>query len=194
DKQRLSGAHDVLDQMVAGRARAFRQPLAVNHFHFEADLACARMIEGDEKAADVQHAAHFRINAAQQRTKVERGAERAANVVQDVQLFAAARGLLDQVAVLDGSADLLAQREQQAPLGRSETAVIRSAEQQRAEDALLSLQADADHLTQTLREQHAADLQKRFLLFEGFPIRVTREVAKYYQAAEARIQIHHIPC
>ena len=145
-----------------------------------------------KEAADVEHAAHLRIDAAQQRIEVERGAECAADVVEDVQLFAAARGLLDQVAVLDGSADLLAQREQQAALGRSETAVIRGAEQQGAENALLGLQADAHHGTQTLREQHAADLQKRFFLFEGFPIRVAGEIAKDDQAAEARDQIHHI--
>ena len=118
-QQRLARAHDILDHVVPGRARALRKPLAIPHFNFETNLVGLRVVEGDEKAGDVQDAAHFRIDALEQRIEVEGRAERAADFVEDVQLFAAARGLLDQVAVLDRRADLLAEREQQAAARRA---------------------------------------------------------------------------
>ena len=155
-------------------------------------ISRVRVVEGDEEAADVEHAAHFRINPLEQRVEIERGAERAADFIQDVQLFAAARGLLDQVAVLDRHADLLAEREKQPQLRRSEAAVVRRAEQQDAEDALLGLQADADHRAQALREQQVAHLAEGFLSFERLPVRVARQVAQNDQPAQPRHQIHDV--
>src|SRR5271155_2838261 len=101
-----------------------------------------------------------------------------------MQLFGAARALLHQVAVLDGHADLLTEREKQAQLRRSETAVIRSSEQQSAEDVLLCLKADAYDGTQPLPEQQLAHLAKRFLAFERLPVRVARQVAQDDEPAE----------
>ncbi len=111
--------------------------------------------------------------------------KRAADFVQDVQLFAAARGLLDQVAIFDGHADLVAQGEEQAQFRRSEIAIVRRAEQQHSEDAIFGLQADADHGAQALSEQHLANVAEGFFFFERDPVGIAREIAEDDESTEA---------
>ena len=106
----------MFDQMISGFAGTLRKPLAIGDFDLEADFVSSGVVEGNEKTADVENAAHLRINAPKQRIEIKSRAEGAANIVEDVQLFAAARRLLNQVAIFDRHADLLAEREKQTPL------------------------------------------------------------------------------
>ena len=141
-------------------------------------------MEGDEETARIKDSSHFRINALEQGIQIESRAQSAADIVKDVQLFAAARSLLDQIAVFDRHADLLAECQQQSPLRRGEIAVIGGTEQQHAEDALFRLKADADDRAQALCEQQLAHLAEGFFLLERFPVRIASEVAKHHKAAQ----------
>ena len=122
----------------------------------------------------------------------ESGAQGAADFVQDVQLFAAPRSLLNQIAIFDGHADLVAQGEEQAQFGRSEIAIVRRAQQQDAEDAILGLQTDTDHGAQALAEQHFAHVAEGFFFFQREPIGVTSQIAQDDQAAQARDELHDV--
>ena len=183
---------DVLDQVIAGGARAFRQAGFVVNFKFEVHVRLARLIEGDIEAAHVEQAAHLAVNSFEERIGFERGAEDAADFVQDVQLFAAARSLLHEIAIFDGQADLMAEREKKAKFGGGEFAAVGSAEEEHAEDALFGLQADSYDGEESLAEKLFADCFEGRLALEGFPIGIALEFRENHQAAEARDHFHHV--
>ena len=90
NQQRLPRADQVLHQMIPDRARALGKAHPVHDFDFEADFFRFVILEGDEEAADVEQAPHFRIDSFEQRIQIERRAERAADFVQNVKLLGAA--------------------------------------------------------------------------------------------------------
>ena len=114
DQQRLGGANHVFREVIARGPRSFGLALAFDHFDFEANLFGFAIVEGDEEAIDVEQPLHFGIDATEKRVGFEGGAQGAADFVQDVEFFAAARSLLDEVAIFDGHADLVAEGEEQA--------------------------------------------------------------------------------
>ena len=111
DQKRLRRLNNILGQVFARRARAFGKAFAIHDVQFEADLTGLFVVEGNEHASDVQQALHLRINALEEGVRLEGRAQRPADLIQNVQLFAAPRRLLNQIAVLNGHADLVAQSE-----------------------------------------------------------------------------------
>ena len=95
DQQWLNGANYMFRQVITHGARSFGLALAVDDLDFKADLFRFAMVVGDEEAVDVEQALHFGIDAFEERIWFEGGAQGAADFVQNVQLFAAACGLLD---------------------------------------------------------------------------------------------------
>ena len=146
--------------MIARGARSLRAPLAVGDFDLEAHFTGSRIVNSDEKAGDVEHAAHFRIDPLEQGVELERRTERPADFIEDVQLLGAPRRLLHQVAVFDRHADLLAESHQQAEFGGRESAIIRRGQQQHAKHAALRLKADANYGAHLLLEQQLPCLTK----------------------------------
>ena len=122
---------------------------------------------------------------------VQRGAERAADFVQYVKLFAPPRRLLNQVAVLYGRADLVPQREEQPQLRRCKAPAVRCSEKQHPEGLLFGLQADGHHATQPLRERQLAESPDGLFFFERRE-GVIAQVTKAKQASEARHQTDEI--
>ena len=108
DEQRLAGANQIFGQVIPHGAGALRQTHAFAHFQFELDFVVNGVVPGHVKIVHVKEPLHLFPNLAEQRIHVQRGAEGAADLVQDVQLFGAPGGLLDQVAVL------VSEREQKA--------------------------------------------------------------------------------
>jgi hypothetical protein len=185
DQERLNGANYMFREVIAGGACAFGLAHAFDDFDFEANLFRFAVVVGDEEAVDVEQALHFGINAFEECVGLEGGAQGTANFVQDVKLFAAARGLLDQIAILDGHADLVAEGEEQAQFRGREISIVRRAEEQHSEDAVFGLKADADDGSQALSEQHLANVAERLFFFEGEPVAVAREVAQDDESTEA---------
>jgi hypothetical protein len=97
--------------MIAGRAVALRHAGAVDDLEIEMDLVTQRIELGDIKVLDVEESSQLFPDFAQKILFVEGGAERAADFVQYVKLFGAPGCLLDEIAVLNGHADLVAERE-----------------------------------------------------------------------------------
>ena len=122
---------------------------------------------------------------------VQRGAERAADFVQYVKLFAPPRRLLNQIAVLYGHADLVPQREEQPQLRRCKAPAVRCSEKQHPEGLLFGLQADGHHAAQPLRESQLAESPDGLFFFERRE-GVIAQVTKAKQASEARHQTDEI--
>ena len=185
DQQWLGGANYVFREVIARGPCSFGLALAFDDFDFEANLFGFAIVEGDEEAVDVEQPLHFGIDATEKSVGFEGGAQGAADFVQDVEFFAAARSLLDEVAIFDGHADLVAQGEEQAQFRGGEIAIVRRAEEQHSEDAIFGLEADADHGAQALGEEHFANVAEGLFFFQGDPVGVAREVAEDDEPAEA---------
>src|ERR1700730_5415888 len=170
----LPGAYDVFDDVVARRPRSLCQTLTLGHFDLEPHFLAVLVVESDKEAANVENTAHFRRNPFQQCIKLERRAEGAPNFIQNVELLAATRRLLDQVAILDRHADLVPETEKQPQFRGREIAILPRSQQQNPKDSLFCLQADADHRMQPLPKQQPTQLTEGSLFFERFPIRVAR--------------------
>ena len=192
DQQRLLSADQVLSQVVAGRARALRQACPVGYLELEADFFPCRVVKGDVEIANVEQPPHLCVDLLKQGVAFQRRAERAPDRVQDVQLFRAPRGLLDQIAVFDSHADLVSQRQQQPQLGGRESPRIRSSQQQHAEGLLLGLQADGDYGAQALLHRQLPELSEGFFSVQRHPGGVTRQIAENHQAAQARHQADQV--
>ena len=108
-----------------------------------------------------------------------------------MQLFGAARSLLDQVAILDSHADLMAQREQQPQFRGSEAAVVRSTEEQNAKSLFLGLQADGHDAAQPLSERQFAEATDGLFLVQGGE-RIVTKIAETQQAAETSHQADQV--
>ena len=126
DQEGLARAHQVFDDRSwppKGRD-LFGSSFAVAHFDFKSDFVAGRIVQRNAEMIHVEQALHFVQNGFKQRVRIQRGAQRAADFVEHVKLLRAARGLLDQIAIFDGHADLMAQRQQQAQFRRGKTAAI----------------------------------------------------------------------
>src|ERR1700739_1759073 len=139
----------------------------------------------------VEKTAKFFPDLAEQVLFVQGGTEGAANFVEDVELFRAARGLLNQIAVLDRHADLVSESEKQTQFGGSEAAAIRRAKQQEAECLLLGLEADHHQAAQAMFDGEFTKTADGFVLFERREVVVT-QITKTQQAAQARNQSYKI--
>src|ERR1700758_5079347 len=124
----LTLADNELNQVVSRRTSPFRLPLAFQHFNLESHFVGLAIIEGNEETAHVEQSANFRIDALEENLRLQRGAQRSADFIQDVQLFAAAGGLLNQVAIFDRHANLVSKGEQKPELGGGEIAVVGGSE------------------------------------------------------------------
>src|SRR5271154_825551 len=131
--------------MIAGCACALRQSDSVHDFNLETYVLGFGIVKGNEQAADVEEPAHLRIDSLEQGVRLERRTQCAANFIEQVKFFAAPRGLLNQIAVLHGHSNLMAEREQQPKLRRSKSAIVRRSQQQHAEYTFLRLQANPYH-------------------------------------------------
>src|SRR5579863_2897592 len=150
DQKRLAVLDDVLRQVIAAGPRAFWLRCAITDFEFKAKHVAGGIKERDVEVAGIEQPLHLGVNFFKQVVGIERGAEHTSYLVQDVQFLAAARSLLDQVAVLHGHADLVAQRQEKVKLGRSEASAVGCAQQEDTESPLFGLQADGCHRAQTL--------------------------------------------
>ena len=108
-----------------------------------------------------------------------------------MQLFGAPRGLLHEIAVFDGHADLMAESQQQPEFGGSKSPVVRRSQQQHAEGLFLGLQADGHHAAKPLREGQLPETSDRFFLFQRREGSVA-QVAETEQAAEPRDQPNQV--
>jgi len=83
-----------------------------------------------------------------------------------VEFLGAARGLLDEVAIFDGHADLVAEGEKKAEFGGSEAAIVGSAEEKEAEGLFLGLETDDDDAAEAVLEGEFAEAAKRLARFK----------------------------
>src|SRR4029077_7311580 len=164
----------------------------IHHFNLKPNLFGFAVIKCDEKTAHVEQSANLRIDPLEEDVRLQRGAKGPANFIEDVELFSASGRLLNQVAVLDGHADLVTEREQEPQLGCGEIAVVGSSEQQNSEHAFLGLQADFYHRAEALVEQHFPEMLELFFFFERRPARIGGKVAKHGQPAQASHKVDHV--
>src|SRR5213082_2142482 len=107
NQNRLPRSNYVLGEMVSSVARAPRDAIAADDFHLKVKFVTHRIELGDVEVFDVEEAAQFFPDFFGEFFFLQRGAEDAADFVEHVQFFGAARSLLNQVAVLDGHSDLI---------------------------------------------------------------------------------------
>src|SRR5271157_2555185 len=180
----LPGAQDVLGEVIAGGARAFRHAHAINHFQLKLD-SIAQGIRGREiEILHIEEAAQLFPDFAEKIFLIESGTEGAADFIENVEFLGAARGLLDEVAVFDSHADLVAEGEEQAQFGGSKTAIVRGAKEEEAEGLFLGLQADDHDAAQAMFESEFAETANGLVLFEGGEI-VVAEITETEEAPEA---------
>src|SRR5580692_6385782 len=122
NKHRLTGADDVLGDVVPRGTAARGLELAANHFNVELHFIAQRVKRADVKILHVEEAAELFPNFAEKVFLVEGRTQSAANLIKDVKLLGAPGSLLDEVAILDGHADLVAEREKEAVFGGSKAA------------------------------------------------------------------------
>src|SRR2546430_1549790 len=125
NQNRLPRSNDVLGEMVSGVARAPRDAIAADDFQLKVKFVAHRIELGDVEVFDVEEAAQFFPDFFGEFFFLQRGAEDAADFVEHVQFFGAARSLLNQVAVLDGHTDLMAESQKKAQLRGRKAAIIR---------------------------------------------------------------------
>src|SRR5208282_2152560 len=133
----------------------------------------------------IEQAAQLLPGFAEKIFLIEGGAESATNFVQNVKLFGASRGLLNEVAVFDGHADLVAKSKKQAQFGGGKTAIVGRAEEQEAESLFLGLQADDDDAPQTVLESKFPEMADGLVFFEGREV-IVAKIAEAEQTAKAR--------
>src|SRR4029077_14960731 len=93
--------------------------------------------------------------------------------------------LLDEVASLDGHADLVPEGEKQAVFRGSKAAAVRSAKEEHAKGVLLRLKADGHNAAKTLRESELPKATNGLFAFESGDSVVIAKIAKAKQAAKA---------
>ena len=114
DQHRLPRSNQILGKVISCRARAPGHAVSGNDFQIKTKFVAERVQLGDVEVFHVEQPAQFFPDFLGEVFLLQRGAQDAADFVEHVQLFRAAGSLLDQVAVLDGHADLMAQRKQEA--------------------------------------------------------------------------------
>ena len=152
DQHRLPRSNEILGKVVSCRARAPGHAVSGDDFQIKTKFVAERIQLGDVEVFHVEEPAQLFPDFLGEVFLLQRGAQDAADFVEHVQLLRAARSLLDQVAVLDGHADLMAQCQQEAQLGGGKASVVRSAQKQNAESLFFGLQADGHDAAQSLSQ------------------------------------------
>src|SRR5882724_9965904 len=119
--------------LVAVRAGPLRLRHAVTDFNFKTDFILRGAKQSNVKMIDVDQALELGQNGFKKRFGIESGAQRAANFVEHMKLFGAARRLLNEVTVFHRHPNLMAQCEQQAKLGCCKRAAVGRTEEQHTE-------------------------------------------------------------
>jgi len=158
--------------------------LSANHFEIEIDGVADRVRGSNIKIFDIEEAAQLFPDFDEEIFLVESGAEGAADFVEDVEFLGAARGLLDEVAIFDGHADLVAEGEKKAEFGGSEAAIVGSAEEKEAEGLFLGLETDDDDAAEAVLEGEFAEAAERLVVFKRGEV-VVAQIAETEEAAEA---------
>jgi hypothetical protein len=151
-----------------------------------------RIERADVKVLDVKQAAELLPDFTQEIILIESGAESAANLVQNVKLLGAAGSLLNEEAVFDGHADLVAESQQESVFGGGKPTAVRSAKEKNAKGVLLGLQADGHDAAKTLREGQLAEAAYGLFAFESGDGVVIAKIAETQKAAETRNESNEI--
>jgi hypothetical protein len=96
-----------------------------------------------------------------------------------MELLRAARGLLDEIAIFDGHSDLMAERQQEAKLGRGQPPAFGGAQEQYAERLVLGLQTNSHDRAKILADRKLPETPESFLALQSGPGGVAPEVAEY---------------
>src|SRR6202158_1047232 len=167
DQHGLARSYDVFGEVITRGPAALGHAHPGDYFEMKPHFVADRIELPDIKIFDIEEPPQFFPNFAEQIFFVERGAQRAPNLIQHVQFFGAPRSLLHQVAVLDSHANLVAQGEEQPVFGGSEPPAIGSAQQQNAEGLFFRLQTDGYDAAKALRERQLAETPDRLLALES---------------------------
>src|SRR5215472_92835 len=184
DENGLACSNQILGEVVSRGPSAFGNSTTAEDFEVKANFIAERIELGNIEVFYVEEAAQLLPDFFGEIFFVQGGAERAADFVEHVQLFGATRGLLDQVAVLDSHADLMAKRHQEAQFWGGETPVVRGAEKQDAESLLLGLETDGHDAAQTLCKSKLPETADGFFSVERGK-GIVAQITKSEQAAEA---------
>ena len=176
--------------MIAERPASLGQTNAFRNFELEANLVFFRIVHGHVEVAYVEHALERPENLVEKLIDVQGGAQCAPNFVQKVQLLGAPGGLLNQIAILHGHADLVSQGQQKPQFRLCETASLRAIQQQKAERLILGLESDGNDGAHTVGQSQLAKTQESGLVLECAPGAFVLEFAKDYQAPQPRNQFH----
>src|ERR1700689_916966 len=178
--------------MVSGGSNSFRQPVAFQYIDFKSHLLSLVIVECDEKAAHIEQALHLGINTIEQRIRLKFRAQCSSYFIYNVELFAAPRCLLNQITILPRHANLVAQRQKQPQLRRSEISIVRRSKKQHSEDALFCLQTDSHDGTQVLSEQQFSYVPERFFFLQSCPLRVRLQIAEHNKSTKACHEVNDV--
>ena len=109
-----------------------------------------------------------------------------------MKLFGAAGSLLDEVAILDGHADLVPESKKEAVFRGGKAAAVWSAKEKNAKRVLLGLKADGHDAAKTLREGKLAEAAYGLFAFESGDGDVIAKSAETQEAAETRNESNEI--
>src|SRR5579872_1287876 len=185
NKHRLTRTDDVLRDIVACGTAARRSEDAVCHFYIKPHFVTKRVERANVKILDIKQAAELFPDFVEEILLVESRAEGAPNLVEDVKLLGAAGGLLDEVAILDSHANLVAEGEKEPVFGGSKAARIRSAQEQYAKGLLLGLKADCHDAAQSLCERELAETADRLFALQSSNGIIIAKVPEPEESAEA---------
>src|SRR5262249_680454 len=101
DQDGLAGANDVLGDVIARGTCALGHVFAVDDFDVEDHFVADGIERANIEILDIEEAAQLFPNFTEQIFLVERGAQSAADFIEDVEFFGTARSLLDEVAVFN---------------------------------------------------------------------------------------------
>src|SRR5258708_305192 len=166
NEDRLASADNVFGEVIPGGTRVHGLALTANHFEIEIDGVADRVRGSNIKIFDVEEAAQLFPNFDEEIFLVESGAEGAANFVEDMEFLGAAGGLLNEVAIFDGHADLVAEGEKEAEFRGSEAAIVGRAEEKEAEGLFLGLETDDDDAAEAVLEGEFAEAAERLVVFK----------------------------
>src|SRR5258708_12553265 len=180
---------DGFGEVIPGGKRVHGLAFTANQFEIEIDGVADRVRGSNIKIFDIEEAAQLFPDFDEEIFLVESGAEGAPKFVEDVEFLGAARGLLDEVAIFDGHADLVAEGEKKAEFGGSEAAIVGSAEEKEAEGLFLGLETDDDDAAEAVLEGEFAEAAKRLVVFKRGEV-VVAQIPETGEAAEAGDQPH----
>src|SRR5215470_4901422 len=142
NQNRLARPQYVFGQVIARRPRSLCLAYALDGVEFEMNQIAGHVVGGKIDILSIEQSAQFLPDFAEEIFLVEGGTESAADFIQDMQLFGAAGGLLNQIAVFHGHADLMSQGQEQTQFRGRKAAIVRGAEEKQAKGLFFGLQTD----------------------------------------------------